>query len=275
MRHLAAHHIILQEKGTIIKREKSCMMHIGRKRIAMSEEEIKEIRKLMKDAERDIKLDALKKAREKIGQAIQIAKKIRNEEMLKQISELIGKFSYSTEIQSIELSPIKTKGFILDIGGRGEGIVGKLNGEQVIAIDTSEKELEETRNEALKVIMDVTDLKFLPESFDACTAFFSLMYIPTNKHLKVFRETYRVLKNQGKFFLWDVRIPEKRGDYRVFTVRLKVRLLNEEIETGYGTKWDKTQNIEYFKELAQKTKFRIIDERSKNEIFYLEMQKVL
>ena len=181
---------------------------------------------------------------------------------------------FFTKTQSIELSPIKTDGLILDIGGGGEGIIGKLNGKQVIAIDTSEKELEETKNEALKVVMDATDLKFLSKSFDVCTSFFSLMYIPNEKHLKVFREAYRVLKDDGKFLLWDVKIPKKRGDYIIFVVPLKIRLPNEEIETGYGVEWNKLQNIEHFKQLAQRTKFKIINEWSKGEIFYLEMSKV-
>jgi len=237
----------------------------------MSKEE-KEIRKLIEDAESDIKADDLKEAGEKLHQAIQIAKNIGNEELLNQIFEFVQEFTYSTETQSIELSPIETDGFILDIGGGGQGIIGKLNAKQVIAIDTSEKELRDTQNEALKVVMDATDLKFLPESFDVCTSFFSLMYIPNDKHLKVFREAYRVLKNYGKLLVWDVKIPEKRGDYKAFMVRLKVRLPNEEIEAGYGVRW-KLQNIEYFKELAQKTKFKIIDEWSEGEIFYLEMSK--
>ena len=238
----------------------------------MSEEE-KEIRKLMEDAERCFKADDLKEAGEKLGQAMQIAENMDNEELVKQIWELIGKFTHSTKTQSIELSPIETDGFILDIGGGGRGIIAKLNGKQVIAVDTSEKELRETQNEALKVLMDATDLKFLPESFDVCTSFFSLMYIPNDKHLKVFKEAYRVLKNDGKFLVWDVRIPEKRGDYKAFLVRLKVRLPNEEIEAGYGVRW-KLQNIECFKELAQKTKFKIVNEWSKGEVFYLEMSKV-
>lgn len=237
----------------------------------MSEEE-KEIRKLVKAAELDIKADDLKEAGEKLHQAIQIAKNTGNEELLNQILEFIQEFTYSTKTQSIELSPIETDGLILDIGGGGQGIIGMLNGKQVIAIDTSERELRETRNEALKVVMDATDLKFLSESFDVCTSFFSLMYIPKDEHLKVFREAYRVLKNYGKFLVWDVRIPEKCGDYKAFMVRLKVRLSNEEIEAGYGVRW-KQQNIEYFKELAQKTKYKIINEWRKGEIFYLEMLK--
>jgi SAM-dependent methyltransferase len=98
------------------------------------------------------------------------------------------------------------------------------------------------------------------------------MYIPKSKHLKVFEEAHRVLKDDGKFLIWDVRIPERHGDYKAFVVRLKVQLPNEEIETGYGVKWH-TQNIEYFKELAQKTNFKIVNEWSKGEIFCLEMSK--
>lgn len=182
---------------------------------------------------------------------------------------------YITQMQFVDLRPVKTESFILDIGGGGEGIIGKLNGNQVVAIDTSREELKETRNEASKILMDATDLRFLPKSFDACTAFFCLMYIPNHKHLKVFKEVYQVLKDRGKFLIWDAKIPEKSGDYNVFVVRLKVQLPNEEIETGYGTKWDKSQTVEYFEELAQKTKFKVINKWSKSEIFCLEMEKDL
>jgi ubiquinone/menaquinone biosynthesis C-methylase UbiE len=203
---------------------------------------------------------------------LQIAKDIGNEELLNQILGFTQKFTYSTEIQSIELSRIETDGFILDIGGGGEGIIGKLNGRQVIAIDTSERELQGTQNDALKVVIDATDLKFLPESFDVCTAFFSFLYSAKNKRLKVFEEVHRVLRNNGKLLIWDVKIPEKFGNYKAFMVRLKVRLPNEEAEAGYGVKWQ-TQEIEYFKDLAQKTNFKVVSEWNKGEIFYLEMSK--
>jgi len=232
----------------------------------------KEVRKLIADAERHITADDLKGAGEKLHQAIQKAKETGNEELLNKILEFTRKFTYSTKTQSIELSRIETDGLILDIGGGGEGIIGKLNGRQVIAIDTSERELQGTQNEALKVVMDATDLKFLPMSFDVCTAFFSFMYITKNKRLKVFEEAHRVLKDNGRLLIWDVKIPKKFGDYKAFMVCLKARLPNEEAEAGYGVKWQ-AQDVEYFKELAQKTRFEVITEWSQGEIFYLEMSK--
>lgn len=177
-----------------------------------------------------------------------------------------------TEIKSVEMSSIETDGLILDIGGGGEGIIGKLNGKQVIAIDTSERELMETQNEALKIVMDATDLNFLPESFNVYTSFFSLMYIPKNKHLKVFKEAHRVLKNDGRFLMWDAKITERHKKYKDFVVLLRVKLPSEEVETGYGVKWQ-TEDIEHFKELARKTKFKIVKEWSKDDIFHLEMVK--
>jgi glycerol dehydrogenase-like iron-containing ADH family enzyme len=50
--------------------------------------EIEEIKKIMEDAEWDIKADDLELARTKLNRAKDIAKKIRNEELLKKILEL-------------------------------------------------------------------------------------------------------------------------------------------------------------------------------------------
>lgn len=180
---------------------------------------------------------------------------------------------YTTCAQAIKLSPLKTEGLILDIGGGGEGVIGKLNGRQVVAIDTRAEELKETRNQALKIVMDAANLRFLPESFDLCTSFFSFMYIPYAKYLRVFSEVHRVLSDNGRLLVWDARIPENLENYKAFIVNLKIRLPNEEIKTKYGVKWDKQQDLEHFKELAQKASFTITNKWSRGEIFHLEMQK--
>jgi len=181
---------------------------------------------------------------------------------------------YMIEKQTIQMSSIQTNGLILDIGGGGEGIIGKLQGRKVVAIDTRIDELKETKNDSLKIVMDVTDLKFLPSSFDVATSFFSLMYIKNNDHRKAFKEIHNVLKSEGRFLIWDVRIPPKHVDKPIFALPLEIVLPNEKVETGYGIMWDDhEQDLQYFKELAKKTGFEIVDEWSRDEIFYLEFVK--
>lgn len=231
------------------------------------------IRELIEEAEFDIKADDRRKATQRLFQALSRAKETYNEELAKIILQKFGEIGYFfTAPQSIELSPIGTSGLILDVGGGGEGIIGKLNGGQVVAIDVSERELEETKNDALKIVMDATDLKFLPNSFDVCTCLFSLMYIPKKKHLKVFEQAFRVLKANGTFLIWEVRIPKLDESYDRFVLPLELQLPNEKVETWYGVKLQ-TQSIEHFKELAQRAKFKIAEEWSKDETFHLQLYK--
>ena len=231
------------------------------------------INQLIEEAQLNIGAGNHKEAENLLFQAWGLSRQTHNPTLSSIVTNLCGKIGLLLITnQSIDLNPLETKGFILDIGGGGEGIIGKLNGTQVVAIDTSERELAETKNKALKVVMDATDLKFLPDSFDICTAFFSLMYIPKSKHSKVFQETQRVLKDNGQFLLWDVKIPEREKKYRQIIVRLNVQLPDETVKTGYGVKWQ-TQDINHFKELAKEHKFKVVDEWSKGETLHLKMLK--
>ena len=118
---------------------------------------------------------------------------------------LLKERTYTVGPYKIDLSNIKLKGRILDIGGGGEGIIGQFKGEQVIAIDPNKKELEESPSTRdLKIVMNAKDLKFLDNSFETATAFFTFMYIPVKEHKIIFQEIHRVLKANGEFVLWDV-----------------------------------------------------------------------
>ena len=79
--------------------------------------------------------------------------------------------------QDFVVADFQAVGYILDIGGGGEGIIGQMKPAQVIAVDLSKRELEEAPPGPLKIVMDATDLKFLDGSFETATAFFSLMYM--------------------------------------------------------------------------------------------------
>ena len=172
----------------------------------------------------------------------------------------------------VEMTPVKAEGFILDIGGGGEGIIGRLNGRDVVAIDLSIRELEETENESLKLVMDAADLKFLPSSFAATTSFFTLLYVDREKQEKVFNEVHRVLEEGGRFLIWDVAIPERVEGKSFFLVRLEITLPDEKVDAGYGVSLVH-QDIEYFKGLAGKTGFKVADEWCRGELFHLELVK--
>lgn len=174
--------------------------------------------------------------------------------------------------QQVKMTPIEADGFILDIGGGGEGIIEKLNGRQVVAIDLSEQELMETENEALKIVMNATDIKFLPSTFEVATSFFTLLYIPRDKQEQVFAEVHRVLKDNGKFLIWDVNIPAKVEGKAFFMVSLKVLLPGETVTTRYGVRLARL-DLEHFKDLAGKTGFGIVDEWCSDETYYLELVK--
>lgn len=80
---------------------------------------------------------------------------------------------------TINLRNITMEGRILDNGGGGEGVIGQLKGEIVVAIDLKKSELESGiksgDTKSLKIIMDTTNMKFIDNSFKTVTAFFSMM----------------------------------------------------------------------------------------------------
>jgi len=180
--------------------------------------------------------------------------------------------AYMVPQQTVALQPIRGEGFILDIGGGGEGVIGRLHGSRVVVIDKRLDELEETRNEALKIVMNATDLKFLPATFPDATAFFTLMYIPEADLPGVFSEAYRVLSPGGRLHLWDAVIPAEAGDKMYYVIPLKIVLPDETIETGYGVKL-KGQTLQTVQAMAHEAGFVTVSETPGDTTFHLELEK--
>ncbi|NIV40215.1 MAG: methyltransferase domain-containing protein, partial [Anaerolineae bacterium] len=93
--------------------------------------------------------------------------------------------------QTVRVHDFESTGFILDIGGGGEGIIGLLKGQEVIALDLRKEELEEAPPGPLKIVMDAKELQFLDGAFGTATAFFSLMYLKSREdQQKVLAEVF-------------------------------------------------------------------------------------
>ncbi len=139
--------------------------------------------------------------------------------------------------QRVELKPVHKKSQrILDIGGGGEGIIGKLYGSSVVAIDKRADELYETSNDALKIEMDAAQMGFLDNSFDVVTIFFTLLYMPVDVKQAVLKESLRVLKAGGVLEIWDAFVPKyEQGEKDIFVADVEIVLPEETIHTQYGS----------------------------------------
>jgi len=180
------------------------------------------------------------------------------------------------ERKEVVVEDFEATGFILDIGGGGEGVIGRLKGEQVIAIDPSKRELEGAAAGPLKIIMDATDLQFLDGTFSTATSFYTLMYIKgTDDHKKAFSEVFRVLTPSGRLLIWDAVFPprfDEDKDIAVFP--LTVQLPDEEIDAGYGVLWpEEGHDLSYYVQLAENAGFEVVSRRESNQMFFLELRK--
>ena len=175
----------------------------------------------------------------------------------------------------VDISNVDLKGRILDIGGGGEGIIGQYKGNSVIAIDRLKSELEEAADgDYLKIIMDAQDLKFLDDAFDTVTAFYMFMYVPLEVRPKIFEEIFRVLKPGGEFVIWDMLITERGDNEKEFYgAGVKVNIGDKEIETGYATRWNKTQDLEHFSRLGEHVAFQILDKKMKQKQIFMRFRK--
>lgn len=164
---------------------------------------------------------------------------------------------------------------ILDIGGGGEGFIGQLYGKSVIAIDKRLDELEESKNEAIKLVMDGANLGFTDENFEVVTLFYSLMYMSQITREKVLSEAFRVLKPGGIVEIWDSEVPKIENDGKtVFVAQLSVECNDKITTTGYGIGLDKdNQTYEKTKEMLDNLGLTNIYDNYEEPMFRLKYQK--
>lgn len=165
----------------------------------------------------------------------------------------------------------KLSGKILDIGGGGEGIIGRLYGASVTAIDNCPEELDEAPQGFNKILMDATDMTFPDSSFDNATFFFALMYMSSDEQKQSISEAARVLKSGGEIHIWDVDIVSAYPE--PFLVSVKVALPEETILTTYGIKKIDVQSEDSIIRMCKDARLTLEKKENTSEGFYLIFKK--
>jgi SAM-dependent methyltransferase len=183
---------------------------------------------------------------------------------------------FTYELQALPVPDFPTgPGWILDIGGGGEGIIGRIKGRQVVAIDLYSWGMRRTPPGPLKVVMDATDLKFLDHSFDTVTSFFTLMYMNPDQQEKALREAFRVLSPGGRIMIWDVQLPVAPSPKQDLVMyRFRFHLPAETVETGYGTSFPKKPlDMAYYSQLVRTAGFMVEEQETAGNTFRLVARK--
>jgi len=178
--------------------------------------------------------------------------------------------------QEVVLHRLPGQGLILDIGGGGEGIIGLLMGDRVVAVDLSREELENAPPGNIKMVMDARELAFLDNSFHTATSFCTLMYIADQEDQRqVLSEVLRVLKPGGRFLIWDVVVPAEHEEGKTTAVfPMKIALPGDTVRTAYGVAWpQEIHDLDHYVRLAALVGFEVADSGQSGLLFSLELVK--
>lgn len=163
-------------------------------------------------------------------------------------------------------------GSILDIGGGGEGVIGRLYANQVIAIDNRQEELDEAPAGFEKRLMDATALCFENHKFDHVTSFYTMMFMDHATQAKAIMEASRVLRPGGSLHIWDAVIDSACPE--PFLIDLDIELGGQMLHTTYGVvKDDAMQNVPHFVSQCRHSGLTLAEKQEVGLTFYLRFIK--
>ncbi|MFW9834648.1 MAG: class I SAM-dependent methyltransferase [Candidatus Thorarchaeota archaeon] len=180
-----------------------------------------------------------------------------------------------TPEQEITLERLEGDGLILDIGGGGEGLVSRIGGERVCAIDIRMSEIREAQihgHQSNWFVADGRTLCFREEVFDIVTLWFSLAYMSDwNTKRTVLEEAHRVLRKNGRLSILASHIPEASNSLVFWG---KFILPDGTVsKTGYGVRGGQNQTLQRILNLVSNVGFSQLLVQDNAQWFKVESQK--
>lgn len=163
-------------------------------------------------------------------------------------------------------------GPILDLGGGGEGVIGRIYRQQAVAIDNRQEELDEAPEGPKKLLMDAAELTFPDASFSHVTAFFTLMYMSPTVQAQAIAQAARVLRSGGSLHIWDAEITSAFPE--PFLIDVDIDAAGTAIHTTYGiVKENAAQESGHFLRLCQAVGLSPAVRQDHDGWFYLRLLK--
>jgi ubiquinone/menaquinone biosynthesis C-methylase UbiE len=182
---------------------------------------------------------------------------------------------YKPPIQRIELGNLPEKGIIIDVGGGGDGLVSRIAGARVCAVDINIDKIREARiyeQHANWLNCDGQSLCFVDDVFDTATLWFSLGYLRTwDMKQQVLHEINRVLKADGELLIWACRIDcEEVGALFRVDLTFPDRSVSR---FGFGVAGQQNQTISTVSQILDMSGFDINRAREIGPFFYIHCKK--
>lgn len=162
-------------------------------------------------------------------------------------------------------------GRILDIGGGGEGVIGRVYGQQVTAIDQIQAELDEVQADCTKLLMDATALTFPDVCFDHVTSFYTLMYMTNAEQAAAIGEAARALRPGGTLNVWDAEIASAYPE--PFLAELDIDASGMRIHATYGIVKMEAQDADGVMAAAKQCGLQLMQYEQKAGHFFLRFVK--
>lgn len=184
--------------------------------------------------------------------------------------------TYTTSIQKIALKQIQTEGLILDVGGGGEGLVSRIGGTKVCAVDIRMSEIREAQIHGPPSNWFVGDgqvLCFQENVFDVVTLWFSLGYMSDwSIKQRVLEEAHRVLGKSGRLSILAIRIQESCERLTFWGHFTFPDGMTSQV--GYGVRGGQEQTLGPITELLSDIGFKIRSHEDNNEWFEIQAIKI-